>query len=73
LFSRYCGWGELKNYVLGMMFDRYIFVNMMAYISAGEKEAGGKSVDSARDLAPRQRKCGRIWLRRLFHPAWHLL
>ena len=38
------GW-DFKNYVLGAMFYRYISENFVAYINAGEIEAGNTSFD----------------------------
>ena len=33
------GW-DFKQYVLGMLFYRYISANLTAYINAGEREVG---------------------------------
>lgn len=38
------GW-DFKQYVLGMLFYRYISENITAYINAGEHEAGDASFD----------------------------
>ena len=38
------GW-DFKQYVLGIMFYRYISENLAEYINKGEKEAGNKSFD----------------------------
>ena len=40
------GW-DFKQYVLGMLFYRYISENLTAYINAGEREAGDDSFDYA--------------------------
>ncbi|MCL2829274.1 MAG: type I restriction-modification system subunit M [Betaproteobacteria bacterium] len=40
------GW-DFKQYVLGILFYRYISENMAAYINAGEHEAGDESFDYA--------------------------
>lgn len=40
------GW-DFKQYVLGMLFYRYISENITAYINAGEHEAGDKSFNYA--------------------------
>ena len=40
------GW-DFKQYVLGMLFYRYISENLTGYINAGESEAGDKSFDYA--------------------------
>ena len=40
------GW-DFKNYVLGMMFYRYISENLTTYINAGEEAAGNKGFDYA--------------------------
>lgn len=40
------GW-DFKQYVLGMLFYRYISENLAGYINAGEKEAGDASFDYA--------------------------
>ena len=41
------GW-DFKQYVLGMLFYRYISENLTEYINHGEREAGNKSFDYAR-------------------------
>ena len=41
------GW-DFKQYVLGMLFYRYISENLNEYINHGEREAGNKSFDYAR-------------------------
>ncbi len=41
------GW-DFKQYVLGMLFYRYISENLSGYINAGEHEAGDKSFDYAK-------------------------
>ena len=41
------GW-DFKNYVLGMMFYRYISENLTNYINIGEREAGDTSFDYAK-------------------------
>lgn len=41
------GW-DFKQYVLGMLFYRYISENMTAYINRGEWEAGNKDFDYAK-------------------------
>lgn len=41
------GW-DFKQYVLGMLFYRYISENITAYINAGEHEAGDTSFDYAK-------------------------
>jgi len=41
------GW-DFKQYVLGILFYRYISENMAAYINAGEREAGDASFDYAK-------------------------
>ncbi len=41
------GW-DFKQYVLGMLFYRYISENLTEYINDGEREAGNKSFDYAR-------------------------
>lgn len=41
------GW-DFKQYVLGMLFYRYISENLTAYINAGEREAGDASFDYAK-------------------------
>lgn len=41
------GW-DFKQYVLGMLFYRYISENLTAYINAGEWETGDKSFDYAK-------------------------
>jgi type I restriction enzyme M protein len=41
------GW-DFKQYVLGMLFYRYISENITAYINAGEHEAGNKHFDYAK-------------------------
>lgn len=41
------GW-DFKQYVLGMLFYRYISENMTAYINRGEWEAGNKKFDYAK-------------------------
>jgi type I restriction enzyme M protein len=41
------GW-DFKQYVLGMLFYRYISENLKEYINHGEREAGNKSFDYAR-------------------------
>lgn len=41
------GW-DFKQYVLGMLFYRYISENITAYINAGEHEAGDSTFDYAR-------------------------
>lgn len=41
------GW-DFKQYVLGMLFYRYISENITAYINAGEHEAGNTEFDYAR-------------------------
>ena len=40
------GW-DFKQYVLGMLFYRYISENITAYINAGEHEAGNIAFDYA--------------------------
>jgi type I restriction-modification system DNA methylase subunit len=40
------GW-NFKQYVLGMLFYRYISENITAYINAGKQEAGRKDFDYA--------------------------
>lgn len=40
------GW-DFKQYVLGMMFYRYISENLTNYINAGEREAGDTEFDYA--------------------------
>ena len=40
------GW-DFKQYVLGMMFYRYISENLTAYINRGEQEAGEADFDYA--------------------------
>jgi len=40
------GW-DFKQYVLGMLFYRYISENLTGYINAGEREAGDKGFDYA--------------------------
>jgi type I restriction enzyme M protein len=40
------GW-DFKQYVLGMLFYRYISENITAYINAGEHEAGNVGFDYA--------------------------
>ena len=39
LRGRVDGW-DFKQYVLGMLFYRYISANLTAYINAGEREVG---------------------------------
>ena len=41
------GW-DFKQYVLGMLFYRYISENITSYINMGEKEAGFKDFDYAK-------------------------
>lgn len=41
------GW-DFKQYVLGMLFYRYISENITAYINAGEEEAGNIDFDCAK-------------------------
>lgn len=41
------GW-DFKQYVLGMLFYRYISENLTAYVNAGEHSAGNKDFDYAR-------------------------
>jgi len=41
------GW-DFKQYVLGMMFYRYISENLTGYINAGEREAGDAAFDYAK-------------------------
>lgn len=41
------GW-DFKQYVLGMLFYRYISENITAYINAGEREAGNAAFDYAK-------------------------
>lgn len=41
------GW-DFKQYVLGMLFYRYISENLTAYINAGEREAGNPEFDYAK-------------------------
>jgi type I restriction enzyme M protein len=41
------GW-DFKQYVLGILFDRYISENISAYINDGEHEAGASSFDYAK-------------------------
>ena len=41
------GW-DFKQYVLGMLFYRYISENLAGYINAGEREAGDAAFDYAR-------------------------
>ena len=41
------GW-DFKQYVLGMLFYRYISENITAYINEGEWEAGNKEFDYAK-------------------------
>ncbi len=41
------GW-DFKQYVLGMLFYRYISENLVGYINAGEREAGDDSFDYAK-------------------------
>lgn len=41
------GW-DFKQYVLGMLFYRYISENITAYINAGEREAGDAAFDYAK-------------------------
>ncbi len=41
------GW-DFKQYVLGMMFYRYISENLTNYINAGEREAGDADFDYAK-------------------------
>lgn len=41
------GW-DFKQYVLGMLFYRYISENLTAYVNAGEHSAGNKEFDYAR-------------------------
>lgn len=38
------GW-DFKQYVLGMLFYRYISENFAGYINAGEREAGDETFD----------------------------
>lgn len=40
------GWG-FKQYVLGMLFYRYISENLASYVNRGERDAGDKSFDYA--------------------------
>ena len=52
------GW-DFKQYVLGMLFYRYISENLANYINAGEREAGDASFDYARltdDVAEQARE-----------------
>jgi type I restriction enzyme M protein len=52
------GW-DFKQYVLGMLFYRYISENLANYINAGEHEAGDASFDYARltdDVAEQARE-----------------
>ena len=41
------GW-DFKQYVLGMLFYRYISENFTAYINQGEAEAGNEGFDNAK-------------------------
>ncbi len=47
------GW-DFKNYVLGMMFYRYISENLTNYINEGEEEAGEEGFDYARLLPEKE-------------------
>jgi type I restriction enzyme M protein len=40
------GW-DFKQYVLGVLFYRYISENLSSYINAGEREAGDSAFDYA--------------------------
>ena len=40
------GW-DFKQYVLGMLFYRYISENLASYVNRGERDAGDKSFDYA--------------------------
>ena len=56
------GW-DFKQYVLGMLFYRYISENFTAYLNKGEHEAGNVDFDYARlsdDVAEAARK---TWLK----------
>ena len=44
------GW-DFKQYVLGMLFYRYISENLNEYINHGEREAGNKSFELRRSEA----------------------
>ena len=46
------GW-DFKQYVLGIMFYRYISENLTAYINKGEIEVGNKDFDYAKMKAPK--------------------
>ena len=51
------GW-DFKQYVLGMLFYRYISENFVRYVNAGEIEAGNANFDYANlaDKLPEQKK-----------------
>ena len=58
------GW-DFKQYVLGMMFYRYISENLTNYINAGEREAGDVDFDYAK-LSDEEAKPARVraWCRK---------
>ena len=41
------GW-DFKQYILGILFYRYISENLTSYINAGEREAGNPTFDYSR-------------------------
>jgi len=43
------GW-DFKQYVLGMLFYRYISENLAGYINAGEREAGDVSFRGCHEI-----------------------
>ena len=52
------GW-DFKQYVLGMLFYRYISENLASYVNRGEWDAGRKSFEYAKLQASSSRMCGR--------------
>jgi type I restriction enzyme M protein len=60
------GW-DFKQYVLGMLFYRYISENITAYINAGEWEAGNTEFDYAKlsdEEAEQARPNHLVWIPR---------
>ena len=64
------GW-DFKQYVLGMLFYRYISENFANYINDGEREAGDATFDYAQlsDSDAEQARDDLIKTKGFFHPA----
>lgn len=65
------GW-DFKQYVLGMLFYRYISENLTTYLNKGEWEAGNIDFDYAKISDEEALRVKMIWCKKkasLFYPA----